>query len=158
MHRWIDSHRRLDGILTHELLVDLQHALELVVDLLARVRTAPACVQLGDVQIDLLLSLDALADPANAVGCEAHKIAAEKIPVNRIQLLAEVPAIRLGDFCRPAFVLRIAWCPKAPTFSSDRFRDETALVLARDCCWMDLDHLRIPVFDAVLVADGDSRA
>src|SRR5262249_39130346 len=136
----------------------LENALQLVVDLLARVRAAFALVKLCDVQIDLLPALDALPDPADAVDGEAYEVAAEEIAVSGIQLFAEVPPVRFRDVRRLALIVRISGSPQPAAFAAHRFGDQAALVLARNGGRVDLNHLRVAVLHAFLIADRDRRA
>src|SRR5207248_3091206 len=109
-----DPHRVGDRVLPHELLVNLEHALELVVDHFPGVRPAPAFVELGDVEVDLLAAPDPLAHPANAVDDETDDVAGEEIAVLRVHLLADVPAIRLWDIRRRTGIHRISGRPYPP--------------------------------------------
>jgi hypothetical protein len=154
----VDAHRELDGVLAHELLVDLEHAFELVVDLLARVRSALALVELGDVEVDLLPALDAPAHAADAVDDEADEVSAEQVAVDGVHLFAHVPALVFRDVRGDSGVHRVSGDPDSSALASHGLGDEPALVFARNCGRVDLDHLGIAVVDALLVADRDGGA
>ena len=157
VHGGIDAHRRLDGVLAHELFVNFEHAFELVIDLLSGVGSAARHVELGDVQINLLASLDALAHAADAVDDEADDVAAEQVAVLRVHLLAHVPAILLRNLDRLSGIHWVARNPNSAAFATDRFRNQSALVFARNCRRVNLYHLRVAVPNALLVANANRR-
>src|ERR1044072_1685252 len=115
-------------------------------------------MELGDIEIDLLFALNALVHSANAVDREANKVPAEQVAINRVELFAEIPPVLLRDLRWAARIHRVSRGPKASALSANRLRNQATLVLAGDGCRVNLDHLRIPVLDALLVADRNSRA
>ena len=154
----VDAHGGVDGVFAHELLVDFENALQLVVDLFAGELAAVGFAELGDVEIDLLAALDALAHSADAVDDKADDVSAEEIAVLGIQLFADIPAVGLGDRDGGTAVVGVSRYPDSPAFSPYRFRDEAAFVFAGNSGGVDLNHFGVTVMDSLLVADAYGRA
>ena len=139
-------------ILADELLVDLEHALELLPEHVLR--------EMRDVEVDLELVLAALRveDALALVEALEEQLAArdvtrDEVAVARVLRLEEVVALLLGDVASAALLLRILRHPDASALTAHALRDEAELVRAGDRGRVDLDELAVRVTRALLV-DG----
>ncbi|CDN41770.1 hypothetical protein BN871_AL_00170 [Paenibacillus sp. P22] len=134
-----DLHRQLARIVADELLVDLDDAAELDVELLG--------ILMGKIEVDHILAVDAeLLVDAYGEDLAGRDVARHEVAVSRVFLLEEVP--RLAVLVRP----------DAAAFAARRFGHETVFVVARNGRRVDLDHLAVGVVDALLVHRAGCRA
>ncbi len=147
-HRVVDGredlHRHVARIDALELLVDLQDAAELAVELLAR--------DVRQVEVDALpvrLDAQALVD-ADVEDLARGDVARHEVAVLRVALFEEVVALGLGNLARRPRVLRLARHPDAAPFAAGRFAHQPQLVGAGDGGGVDLDELAVGVLDAGL--------
>src|SRR5690242_19219006 len=78
-------------------------------------------------------------------------VAGYQVPVLRIPLFEEVPALVLGNALGIALVPLLLRNPHATTFTARGFRHQSKLVFARNRRRMHLDELAIGVIRALLV-------
>src|SRR5690606_3836633 len=116
----------------HELLIDLDNAAELDVQLLR--------ILMGQAEIDHVLAVDAeLHIDADREDLARGDIPRYEVAVRRIFLLEEVP--RLAVLVRP----------DASALAARRFGHQAQLVVARDRRRMNLDELAVRIVDALLI-------
>ncbi len=134
-----DAHRHLCRVVTHELAVDLHDAAELDLEHMR--------VQMADVEVDLVLAVDAEAEVhADVEDLAGGDVARHQVAVLRVLLFEEVPG--LAVFIRP----------DAAAFAADRFGHQAQLVLAGDGRRVHLDELAVGVEGALLIDGAGRRA
>ena len=134
----------LRGIVSHELLVNFQNAFQLAIENLG--------VDVGQVEVDHRLPIDAeivLVD--NLENRARSHIARHQIPIFRVPLFQEVPALALRNGQRIAFVARRLRNPHPSAFAARRLRHQPQFVFARNASWMDLDEFAVGVEAPLLV-------
>ena len=150
VHAGKDLHRDLARVLAHELLVDLEDAPELDVELLPR--------NVRQVQVDLPFSADSVPHQADLEDLARRDVPGHEVPVRRVLLLQEVPALAFRDRLRGALVAARAWHPNASPFAARGLRHQAELVGCGDGGRMDLDELAVRVPRPLLVRRGCRRS
>ena len=114
MHAGENLHRRIARIVPNKLLVNFKNAFQLPVKNLA--------IDVGQVEIDHRLAVDAEVMLVNDFeNCASRDIARHEIPVLRIPLFEEVPALALRNRLGIALIARSLRDPHASALTARRF-------------------------------------
>ena len=145
-HRIVDGgedlHRRLAWVDPLELLVNVENATQLLVEV--------SRGNVRDVEVDaqpILLDRQPFVR-ADVENLARGNVARHQVAVFRIALFEEVIPLGLGNLLRIARVLRLARHPHAAPFAASAFAHQTQLVGAGNRRRMDLNELAIAVFRA----------
>src|ERR1700756_2943974 len=150
MHAGKNLHGRVARIVADKLLVNLENAFQLLVENLA--------VNVGQVEVDHWLAVDAevvLVDDLEDGPC-GH-VAGNQVPVLRIPLFQEIPALIFRNTLGIAVVALLLRNPDASAFPTRRLRHEPQLVLSRNRRGMDLNEFSIRVIASLLIESGLRR-
>ena len=144
VHARKDLHGHVAGIVAHELLVDFEDAFQLAVE--------RGAIDVRQVEIDHRRAVDAQVvlehDLMNGAGSDVTRY---EVPVFRVPLFQEVPAIAFGNALEVALVAWLSRDPHPATFAAGRLRHQSQLVFARNARRVNLDELAVSVVSALLI-------
>src|SRR6185312_14267536 len=154
MDRREDLHRLVQRVGADEFFIDLENAFEPGEDGL----TAAFLDFVAKIEVDHVSAAHAQALLADFEDLAGGNVARDNVAVLGIPLFQDIVTLVLGDVIGIARIVRLARHPDAAAFAAGRLADQPALVLARYGGGVDLDHLRIAIAGARLVAAGDRAA